>query len=98
MERPQPLSPKEAKKEILLKLAEGKLDLSDHCKYESMPKRNIFTPDIILALEVGEIKRKPEWDEEHQNWKYRVEGFDEENDELIIITVILEYLIIITAF
>jgi hypothetical protein len=98
MERPQPLSPERAKEEILLKLAEGKLDLTDHCKYESMPKRKIFTQDIIIALEIGEIKRVPEWDEDYQNWKYRVEGFDEENDELIIITVILDYLIIVTAF
>jgi hypothetical protein len=98
MERPQPLSPERAKEEILLKLAEGKLDLSDHCKYESMPKRKIFIQDIVIALEIGEIKRVPEWDDDYQNWKYRVEGFDEENDELIIITVILDYLIIVTAF
>ncbi len=98
MERPQPLSSESAKEEILLKLAEGKLYLTDHCKYESMPKRKIFTPDIIIALEIGEIKRKPDWDVEYQNWKYRVEGFDVENDDLIIITVILDNLIIVTAF
>ncbi len=46
--------------------------------------------DVINVLETGEIKRIPEWIEEHQNWVCNVEGFDIENDKLIVVTAIIE--------
>jgi hypothetical protein len=98
MARPPRLSPENAKEKILLKLNQGKLEISLHCRYESMPKRNINDADILNVLESGEIKRAPEWSEEHQNWKYRVEGFDIEEDEMTAITVILENILVVTAF
>ncbi len=98
MEHPEPLSTENAKKEILRNLAEGKLELTDHCLYERMSERKVDYQDIVCVLETGEIKRQPEWDDEHQNWKYRVEGFDTENDDLTAITIILEGLLIVTVF
>jgi Domain of unknown function (DUF4258) len=98
MAKPQPLSPDEAKEKILVKLTDGKLELTDHCLYERMPERNVDYQDIISVLETGEIKRKPEWDIEHQNWKYRVEGFDTVNDDLTAVTIILDWVIIVTVF
>ncbi len=98
MAKPQPLSPNEAKEKILVKLADGKLELTGHCLYERMLERNVDYQDIISVLETGEIKRKPEWDIEHQNWKYRVEGFDTVNDDLTAVTIILDWLIIVTVF
>lgn len=98
MAHPLPLSPADAKEKILLKLNEGKFELPFHCRYESMPKRGIKTADILNALETGEIKRAPEWSSEHQNWKYRVEGFDTDEEELTAITVILETVLVVTAF
>lgn len=36
--------------------------------------------------------------DEHQNWRYRVEGFDLEDDELTVITVILDDVLVVTVF
>ena len=98
MAQPPKLSPEDAKKKILLKLNEGKIEFSFHCLRESMPKRNINVADILNVLESGEIKRAPKWSEEHQNWKYRIEGVDTDEDGLTAITVILDTILVVTAF
>lgn len=57
--------------------------------------------DVVNTLMTGQIVRDPEWDEEYQNWKYRVEGVDMEADELTAIIVIFAAdltLYIITVF
>ena len=72
-----------------------------HCKNQSMPKRNVTTPQLIHVLKTGKIIREPEWDNEYNNWKYRVEGVDTEGDDLVAITIIIEsdrILKIITVF
>lgn len=97
-QRPPAFSSQKAKEKILLLLDEGKYELSLHCRYESMPKRSINELDIFSALETGEIRREPEWSDEHQNWKYRVEGFDADGDDLTAVTVILDEILIVTAF
>jgi len=66
-----------------------------------MPKRKVTTLDVVSTLQTGQIIRDPEWDENYQNWKYRVEGVDMETDELTVITVIFAAgltLYIITVF
>ena len=66
-----------------------------------MPRRQVTTLDVVNTLKTGQIVREPEWDEEYQNWKYRVEGVDIEADELTAITVIFTAdltLYIITVF
>ena len=96
-----PLIAEEAKKKIWLILEEGTVELSFHCRYESMPKRGVTMFDILAALKSGEIRRAPEWDDEHGDWKYRVEGEDIEGDELTAITLIIEtdmQLLIVTVF
>lgn len=98
MARPPQLSSEDAKEKIRLKLKEGKVEFSLHCRYESMPKRNIDDTDVLNVLETGEIKRIAEWSEEHQNWKYRVEGFDLYDDNLTVITIILDDILIVTTF
>ncbi len=95
------LSPDEAKRLILLILEQGTTEFSAHCLHESMPKRSATTVDVVNALKAGEIIREPEWSEEHQNWKYRVEGADTEGDDLKVNTVIIESdlcLFIVTVF
>ena len=88
MTRPASLSADEAKEKIRLILAQGKVELSYHCKRDSMPKRSVTLPDIVNTLQTGEIRRVPEWDDEHDNWKYRVEGVDIEGDDLAAITIV----------
>ena len=65
-----------------------------------MPRRQVTTLDVVNTLKTGQIVRNPEWDEEYQNWKYRVEGVDLDADELTAITVIFAdlTLYIITVF
>ena len=90
MELPQPFLPQEAKEKILLILYEGIVRPTFHCQQDSMQKRNVGIDDILVALETGEVQRKPEWDDNHQNWKYKVLGKDIENDDLTVVTVIIE--------
>lgn len=60
-----------------------------HAKRDRMPERDVDMQDIeILLLETGSIKREPEWDDEHLNYKYRIEGIDDYGDELVVIIVI----------
>jgi hypothetical protein len=84
------LSPEEAKRQILFILDEGNVELSAHCKRESMIRRGISSLDVTHALKTGEIRRAPEWDDNHDNWKYRVEGQDTDGDDLTSIVVIIE--------
>lgn len=99
MERPQQLSPEEAKAKILIILDDGDVIPTEHCEDE-MLEANSKMADVLNVLETGKII-KHEWDEEHQNWKYRVRGTDIDGDELVAITVIVEsdlQLIIVTVF
>ena len=101
MTRPASLSADEAKEKIRLILAKGKVELPYHCKRDSMPRRSVTLPDIVNTLQTGEIRRVSEWDDEHDNWKYRVEGVDTDGDDLAAITIIIEAdftLFIVTVF
>ena len=55
-----------------------------------MAKRNVCDDDIAEALENGEVQQQPEWESNHQNWKYKVVGKDIENNKLTLITIIIE--------
>ena len=62
-----------------------------HAKRTRMPGRNVDLQDLeILLLESGEIERPPEWDNDHGNYKYRVEGTDIDGEELVAIVAIDE--------
>jgi hypothetical protein len=101
MAKPDKFLPLEAKRIILLILEQGYIDYSSHCWLDSMPKRQVTTLDVVNSLKTGQVVREPEWDEDHQNWKYRVEGVDTEGDELTAITIIFTAgltLYIITVF
>lgn len=72
-----------------------------HCRRDSMPLRDVDDQDIaILLTTTGSILREPEWNEEHQNYVYRVEGLDESKDELIAVVAIDEpaRIVVITVF
>ena len=98
--RPPCLSPAEAQRKIRLILEEGIVDISVHCR-RRMRERGVDDLDIVCVLEKGQIIREAEWDSNHNEWKYRVEGTDIEGDELTAITVIFEVdlsLLIVTVF
>jgi Domain of unknown function (DUF4258) len=80
---------------------DGYLIIRPHC-YVQMNDRKVDDPDIWLVLEEnGKIHSKPEWDDKHQKYKYKVEGIDTAGDVLKIIVNIIEEnwrVIAITAF
>lgn len=50
-----------------------------------MNKRDFTTSDILKVLSNGELKKKREFDDMYQNWKYRIEGKDIEGEKLTLI-------------
>lgn len=101
MPAPLKLTPDEAKRKITLFLNEGTMQLSFHCRQDSMWKRKVTMPDIVNTLKTGEVIRESEWDDAQQNWKYRVEDVDTEGDELTAVTIIFDVsmtLFIVTVF
>ena len=85
------LTPKEAQETIRGIAKVGSIIPSKHCFYDSMGKRNYSTQDLEFVLKNGEVKKEPEWDNDHSNWKYEVEGKAIEGDKAIVITVILSH-------
>ena len=97
---PRRFRPAEAQRKIQLILEEGIVDFTAHCR-RRMRERRVDDLDVVHVLSQGQIIREAEWDSEHDNWKYRVEGTDIEGDELTAITVIFEAdlsLLTITVF
>lgn len=95
------LSPDAAKAKILDILENGRIIPTWYHARKRMQQRSVEDADIREALSNGDIKRRAEWDEQHQNWKYRVEGTDLEGEAITLITVIIEsdhLLRIITIF
>lgn len=90
MAKPPQLTREEAKEKILAILQDGDVIPTYHYNRDRKKLRNASTEDVIYVLETGEIKRIPEWDEKHQNWVCNVEGFDLEDDRLIVVTAIIE--------
>ena len=69
--------------------------------YGASAKRGVEMADVLRVLREGEIRRAAEWETQHSEWKYRVEGADLDGDELTAITVILTAemrLLIVTVF
>lgn len=100
---PNFFAPDVAKRKILLILRDGDTFFSQHLLDDIRSGRHgVSHQDVLHVLKTGEILTEPEWDETQQNWKYKVEGTDlEEEEELRAITIIIEErfsLFIVTAF
>lgn len=100
MAKPPQLAPAEAKEKILDILEDGDIIPTYHYNKDRKNLRNAPIDDVINVLQTGKIKRNPEWSEEHRNWVCNVEGYDLDDDKLIVVTAIIErnwQLIIITV-
>ena len=75
----------------------GTLILSRHAK-ERMAERGYTLQDVVHILLHGEIVKK-EYKNKAQNWAYRVQGYDLENDEGAIVVAIIKrmFAIVITV-
>jgi hypothetical protein len=96
----QPLEPKDAERVIREIARNGQLMLSKHCRLQSMPQRNITFQDLVTVLLNGAVDRPAEYDQEHNQYKYRVAGETLDEEETVIISVILDHrsLFVVTVF
>jgi hypothetical protein len=69
------LSPENAKTALHLCNDAGLLLQTNHYREELGDEPFTFA-DCISVIEVGHIFDPAEWDDEHQEWKYRLEGFE----------------------
>lgn len=86
---PAPLSPFDAKQAIHTYLVNGYVVPTRHCR-DRMVLRSVTMPDIIYVLRHGAIIDQPKWNADHQNYVYKVEGYDLEDDELKVLSVIID--------
>lgn len=100
--RSKPYGPDEAKRKIVQILREGNTVFSEHLlKDIARNRRGVTHQDVLYVLQNGEIISAPVWDENNQNWKYKVEGVDLEDEDLRAITIIIDEqfcLFIVTAY
>jgi hypothetical protein len=88
-QRPAPLSPFDAKQAIHAYLINGYVVPTRHCR-DRMALRNVSTQDVAYVLRHGAIIDQPKWNADHQNYVYKVEGYDLEDDELKVLSVIID--------
>lgn len=90
---PTEYSPQDATKKIrsLLLKEGGYFEKSRHCREESMPGRDVNDLDLnFLLTRTGIVVGQPEWNDEHQNYVYEIEGTDAVGDYLSGIVTIDE--------
>lgn len=101
MSKSQSLSLIQASEKISLIANDGTIRYSYHARKDSMPRRNVTHYDVLHLLKNGQVLSTPDWDEEYQNWKYKVQGVDLLGDDLIAITIIFDStfsLYVVTVF
>lgn len=62
-----------------------------HHSAEDRSYRNVSDDDIQFMLRgPWKLSGKPEWDEVHRNWKYKLSGQDIEGDDLVLVVAVNE--------
>ncbi|HEX8396053.1 MAG TPA: DUF4258 domain-containing protein [Pyrinomonadaceae bacterium] len=91
MSKPSPYDSQTAIQKIRAILSgDGYLQIRPHC-FDQMGRRTVDNEDIRRVLELnGNINSEPEWDEKHQKYKYKVDGYDTEGDKLAVVVNIVE--------
>jgi hypothetical protein len=85
----QPMSNDKATEMINRIASEGGfIRMSIHMRNDRREERNAFLPDLRRCLSIG-IVTGSEWDADHADWKYRVEGEDLDGYGLTAITVVI---------
>jgi hypothetical protein len=85
MERPKALTAVEAHEAIqkLLELRDS-ISFTSHAR-QRMRERHFTVDDTRRVLMYGTVSARPEWDDQYQNWKYKVSGVDYDNVPLVLI-------------
>lgn len=85
------LAPKEAERKIngIAKIAF--ITSTDHF-FEQMRKRGYDAQDMDQVLSFGKVRKLPaEFDEKHDNWKYKVEGNVVGGEKATVVVTILSH-------
>jgi hypothetical protein len=84
------LDPKEAESRIngIAKL--GYITPTGHLS-ERMKERGYDFQDLEQVLSVGKVRELPEYDEKHNQWKYKVEGNVIDGEKATVIVTILSH-------
>ncbi len=77
----------------------GDVRTTGHCR-KRMAERGFGFQDLLSILLNGEIKSQPEYDEKHDQFKYRIDGSTIDGDSAVAITVIVSShaVLIVTIF
>lgn len=77
----------------------GDVRTTSHCRMR-MIERGFHFQDLLSILLNGEIKERPEYDDKHDQLKYRVQGQTIDGDSAIAVTVIMSRysLLVVTIF
>ncbi|MGC8490168.1 MAG: DUF4258 domain-containing protein [Syntrophobacteraceae bacterium] len=94
-----PLSSSEAIRRIREIANLGDVRTTAHCR-KRMAERGFGFQDLLSILLNGEITNQPEYDEKHEQFKYRVDGNTIDGDSAVAITVIVSShaVLIVTIF
>ena len=79
---------------------DGMINVRSHAK-KRMKERNADMLDILCAFRNGRIIEAPEWDADHNEWKYKFTGNKVDGETIAIIVNINEnkkQLVLITVF
>lgn len=87
----EPLAPEKATELInnIAAYADCIIDLTGHCQ-RKMLERGFDFQDILLILSNGKANSPPEYDKNHKQYKYKVEGSTLDGDDAVIVTIILD--------
>jgi hypothetical protein len=95
----EPLSSSEAIRRIREIANLGSVQTTLHCR-KRMAERGFGFQDLLSILLNGEIKRRPEYDPKHDQFKYRVDGNTIDGDLAVAIAVIVSSraVLVVTIF
>jgi len=85
------LTSKEAERKIREIATYGSVITTHHCFFDSMDSRNFSNQDVDFVLKKGTVNEPPEYDEDYDNWKYKIEGETIDGDKAVVVTVILSH-------
>jgi len=93
------LSSSEAIKRIREIANLGDVRTTGHCR-KRMAEREFGFQDLLSILLNGEIRSQPEYDEKHDQYKYRVVGGTIDGDSAVAVTVIVSAraVLVVTIF
>ena len=95
----EPLPSSEAIRRIREITNLGDVRTTGHCR-KRMAERGFGFQDLLSILLNGEITSRPEYDEKHDQYKYRVDGSTIEGDSAVAVTVIVSTrtVLVVTIF